>query len=119
MCDFVEEYYVVYDERRVKTRKDRLCQACGCSIPRGTTYCRVASLYDGSWQVTIRCGACQLTHEHLRSLCGYDLWPDERLACGEEYESRHGSPPPDEIAALAFMTDTERGEILANGVQAK
>jgi hypothetical protein len=63
-----------------------------------------------------RCLRCQTIHEHLRERCrtanqklrGYgELWPAERLDCGEAYEDEWDGPPPDDIARLAFLTTEE------------
>ena len=54
-----------------------------------------------------RCLRCQKIHEHLRTLAPHEMWPEERLACGEEYEEHWGEAPPPEIAELAFKTSAD------------
>lgn len=97
--------YDVYRERRVTARKKHTCGACGRVIERSADYYRITWVYDGGAGGCKRCLACQLTHEHLRGLCRsieHDMWPDEWLSCGRDYEDEWGSEPPPEIAALAF-----------------
>lgn len=103
--------YVIYEETEPRCRKARSCDACGETIPVGHRYTRVAILFDGSWETVCRCRRCQALHVHLRGLCESrahydDLWPDERLACGLDYEDEWGDLP-DEIARLAFMAADE------------
>ena len=100
----VDELYEVYDEQRVTARKAHQCSACSETIRPGDRYVRVKMVFDGSAETIKRCARCQSIHEHLRDTapgCG-DVWPDEKLDCGDSYEDVFGEPPPDEIAALAF-----------------
>ena len=107
-----EDTYDVYNERRVKARKPRPCDACKETVPRGVHYWRVATLYDGRWTTINRCWRCQKIHLHLRDRGDATpdyLWPDERLNCGEEYRDHWGDDPPEEIAALAFALPGDVG----------
>lgn len=105
-CD---ERYDVYDERRTTARKAHECDACDQVIAPGDIYYRIRWVYDGSADGVKRCIRCQFIHEHLRELGDGEMWPAERLDCGEDYEPHWGHKPPEHIAALAFWN---RGEPL-------
>lgn len=97
--------YEVYDERRRRARVEHRCHACKEPIRVGDLYCVTFIVFEGVESVK-RCLRCQAIHEHLRDKSP-DLWPDERLNCGEEYRQHWGEEPPAEIAALAFVTADE------------
>jgi len=105
---YTEEVYTFYKEHVRTARKEHRCAACDEPISPGHKYTIVSWLYDGEAESLKRCRRCQLIHEHLRPL-GYkeDMWPDERLGCGEEYRQHWGHDPPEEIARLAFLTPDE------------
>lgn len=104
-CD---EYYAVYNEARRRARKPHACSACKETIRAGDVYTHVSIVFDGKAETVKRCLRCQEIHDHLKEK-GYqsEMWPDERLNCGEEYTAHWGHAPPEEIAALAFMTPDE------------
>lgn len=113
-----EETYDVYREQIRKARQSHRCDACRCVIRSGDYYCAVSWVYDGSAGGVKRCGSCQLTHVHLRGMCSAefdrdDMWPDERLGCGLEYEDEWGEEPPEEIWVLPLLGPDERGALLA------
>lgn len=102
-----------------KARKSHTCCACKSTIQPSHYYALITVIYGGGVETFKRCGACQKTHEHLRELCvkfnkenGEMFYPLEALDCGLEYEDEWGDVP-DGIAALAFMTDDERGALLS------
>jgi hypothetical protein len=102
----------LYDELLVAhARIPHLCSACRDTIPVHHSYWRITIIDEGDFQVVKRCLRCQLIHLHLRTLGGDDMWPNERLDCGEEYKQHWGREPPPEIAALAFLSasDTPQG----------
>ncbi len=103
MSYYADEHYAVYHEVRVFASKQHDCDAVLCSEPirKGDPYWRISIVYDGRAETVKRCVRCQAIHLHLRDL-GDDTWPDERLACGQDYAEEWGGPPPAEIAALAF-----------------
>lgn len=113
--------YTVYCETVRKARKAHKCSACRVVIRPGDYYCNVALVHDKKAKSLKRCGACQLTHLHLRERCaakGYSsnyerMWPDERLGCGLDYEEEWGEEPPDEIWRLPLLGPDERGALLA------
>lgn len=107
MSHSVDETYEVYRERERKARKPHHCAACREPIPPGHRYFTIFILFDGAAETLKRCARCQAIHEHLRELSPGDMWPDERLNCGEEYEEHWGIAPPDAVAELAFLTAEE------------
>lgn len=108
MSHSCDEHYDVYSEQFPRARKEHKCDACNDTILRGDRYTRVAIVWNGTAESIIRCLRCQTIHEHLRTLDKYgELWPDERLDCGEEYTDHWGKEPPPEIAALAFVSGHE------------
>lgn len=102
-----EEAYAVYDETDRRARKAHECHACGEQIAPGHSYTHVAIVFDGRGRTVKRCARCQAIHLHLRTLGGGEMWPDEKLDCGEEYRAHWGKEPPAEIAALAFALPGE------------
>jgi hypothetical protein len=110
-----EESYDVYKIVIRKARKPHTCDACKLPIERNHLYAVVHLVFDGSASSIKRCGACEVTHEHLRELCRYSgdyTWPDEKLNCGLDYEREWKQEPPFAITATAFMTTDERGALL-------
>ncbi len=111
MSGYYDETYKLYSETVRRARKPHTCSACSEPIPIGHRYAHVSAILDG---VTVyrRCARCQTLHLALRELGDGDMWPDERLNCGEEYEEHWGEPPPAELAALAFVTPEDAQELL-------
>ena len=110
MSHSVDETYTVYDERRVKARKEHRCGACKNAIQPGHVYVRVFVLFDGRASSIKRCLRCQALHVHLRGMCcDRDMWPAEELDCGMVYEEEWGDLP-EEIAALAFKSGADMQE---------
>jgi hypothetical protein len=110
MSHQTEGTYDVYEEIGRTARKPRRCSACNETIRPGNKYIYVAMLYDGEWSNVTRCLRCQRIHDHLKSRCrdSHDqLWPNERLNCGESYQAIWEEDPPEEIAALAFALPGE------------
>ncbi len=105
MSRYADEQYSVYDEQLRSAAKAHECAACGLPIRKGDRYTSVHLAFDGRAETIKRCARCQFLHEHLRSLSD-DMWPDERLDCGESYES-HWGETPGFIAALAFWQPGE------------
>jgi hypothetical protein len=107
MSVYAEETYDVYNEARVKARKEHTCGACKEPICRGHTYWRIGIVFERQASSLRRCERCQAMHVHLRGLGDCDTWPDEQLSCGHGYEEMWEEPPPPEIAELAFLTAEE------------
>jgi hypothetical protein len=102
-----DETYEVYNERERRAAKDHVCEACKETIRKGDIYCRVFILFNEEPEAVVRCLRCQAIHEHLRTLAPGDLWPDEKLNCGEEYREHWGHDPPPAIAELAFLSQDD------------
>lgn len=109
MSYVAEESYDVYDERWITARKPHTCCACKETIPAGGVYAKISIVFDRGAESIKRCARCQKIHLHLRGKGDKwtQLWPDERLDCGEEYREHWGEDPPEEIAALAFALPGE------------
>jgi hypothetical protein len=96
----------VYAETVRRARKPHSCAACRETIATGHRYTDVRIIFEGRVDTIKRCLRCQAIHEHLRDLGDGESWPEERLDCGQSYESEWGECP-DEIAALAFALPGE------------
>ncbi len=107
MSHSFDEQYSVYDENFPKARKPHTCEACKEPIAVGHRYANVKIVFEGSAETVKRCLRCQEIHEHLRKLGDGEMWPDEKLDCGEEYRDHWRKDPPPEIAALAFELPEE------------
>lgn len=104
MSHSADETYSVYKETLRASRKERNCDACGMRVPKSGQYWHVAMIFQGEFETVKRCLACQATHVHLRELAVHrDMWPDERLNCGLDYEEEWGKLPS-HIASLAFWS---------------
>lgn len=101
---YADEVCDVYNVRLIrKSRVTHKCDACSETIPIGSSYTKVTKIFDGIVERIRRCVRCELIYEHLRGLPrDYDEFIDDRLACGHTYEERHGCPPPEDVASLAF-----------------
>lgn len=103
MSVYCDEQADVWNERRVKARKEHTCSACRETVRKGDRYVRDAMLSDGDWSVVIRCERCELIFDHLQErMAGTDECADRELDCGHDYEERWGEDPPEWLAALAF-----------------
>jgi hypothetical protein len=107
MSHAYDETYDVYNESARRARKQHQCDACHETIRAGDLYHVISIVFDGDASSIKRCVRCQRIHLHLRELEPGEMWPNEKLACGEEYREHWGREPPEEIAALAFMTADE------------
>ena len=102
-----------YKHTIVRARKAHRCDACKRQIAPGHRYALVKLAGDGSAETIKRCGACERIYQHLSGKgAARGMQPQERLDCGETYEDEWDEPPPDDIAALAFMTDDDAGAAL-------
>lgn len=105
---FDAEPWDVYSGVQIRrARKDHFCSACGETIHRGDLYSYTFGVFDGATEQVKRCARCELIFRHLDSLTGPDEAVDRELNCGHTYEYRHGEPPPEDIAALAFALRIE------------
>lgn len=101
----------VYRVEIRKARKEHRCMACKETIRVGDRYASVHIVFEGEASTVKRCARCETIHRAIqaqwRSKGAYEMWPAERLDCGETWEDEHGDPPPPEIARLAFLTADE------------
>lgn len=59
MCDLDLESCTVFDETLIKkAKKDHKCDCCDGPIPKGTSYLKHFSVYDGSVTCEKQCPAC-------------------------------------------------------------
>ena len=58
-------------------------------------------------------------YEHLCDISADDHAPNPRLDCGHGYAEVHDEPPPDAIAALAFMTADEQDALVTRAERAR
>jgi hypothetical protein len=112
----------IWQQTRLRARKEHRCAACKETIRRGDLYVQHKSLFDGSWETVKRCLRCDAMYKALddkihKATDGEEA-ADIRLACGHEYKKRWGEEPPPELARLAFMTaDDMQAEALAQMVK--
>lgn len=114
--------YADYNETLRCAATEHVCDACKQPILVGHRYYDIECLIHEADEVDegdpvefeedevekhTRCLRCQKIHLHLRTLSPHEMWPDERLNCGEEYEEHWGKAPPPEIAELAFKTGAD------------
>ena len=101
----------VYTDEWRKARKEHWCHACAEAIVPGQRYMRVAMLFEGRWEIIVRCERCESIHAHLRGRIRKGGDPeeycDDRLNCGHDYRERWSEDPPPEIAKLAFWMPGE------------
>lgn len=93
MCDIDLESCAVFDETTVKkARKEHQCDCCGGPIPKGASYLKHFSVFDGSVTTEKQCPACT-----------------EMVA---EFRKHHGqySNPSYMPELLQQCIDSERGE---------
>lgn len=107
MSHVVDETYQVYRETQRTAQVSHTCSACAETVLPGHTYWVVAWVFVGKAQSVKRCERCQTIHLHLREKGNGEMWPAERLNCGEGYLDHWGSEPPEEISALAFALPGE------------
>lgn len=106
MSHAIDEHYKAYVETLRCAAKDHTCDACDEPISKGHRYYAISWIFYGPGSCK-RCLRCQAVHVHLRTLDPYEMWPAEKLDCGEEYTEHWGKEPPPEIADLAFKTPEE------------
>lgn len=99
MCD-VADGPTVSDERWRKARIEHRCFACGEGIRPGDLYHVLSGKWDGRWERYKHCARCWSMFALLAAETCEPV--DLSLDCGEVWEN-----PPDDVAALAFMTPDE------------
>lgn len=100
--------YAVHDEEHRIAGKAHRCDACHETIAKGHRYVRFFGVWDGMAESVKRCLRCQAIFDHLVVRGNEaDMYPAQRLDCGEGYRDHWGEDPPDDIAALAFALPGE------------
>jgi hypothetical protein len=126
MCSTLGEYSVIWDEKRQRARKTYRCEHCDRAITPGTSYIRIGSLYDGSWD-TIRihaeCDAvCEFIKQHICEAHGErgtimigEL--NEEITSLEEYVApRLSQGEADELHSMGIeVEESDEGEDLPSG----
>lgn len=93
-----------------RARKEHRCVACRETIRRGDRYHRTVQAYDGTVDESRHCARCWFMCEAL--------WADGvesvelDLNCGEIWDD-----PPDDVAALAFMSPSDAQAKIERGVR--
>jgi hypothetical protein len=113
MCDYDADPVAAYKETWRKARKDHWCCACRETIPRGHLYHYCSFVFDGRGESLKHCARCWEIYLFIS-----DAQDDPRasvnleLNCGMSWKDAFEEDPPEEVAALAFMTP-EEGQKLA------
>jgi len=59
MCSCDAPIAVIWEQKTVRSRKDRECQECGAPIPKGAEYISGSSLADHEWYRWHHCLECE------------------------------------------------------------
>lgn len=71
MCDLDLEHTTVWDETIIKrARKDHECDCCGATIPKGDSYLKHFSVFDGDVTCEKQCNACTAMVEEFTKVHG-------------------------------------------------
>jgi hypothetical protein len=87
-----------------RARKEHRCFACHEAIRPGDRYHFEAQKYD-EFETFKHCARCWAIANAILSAGAESVRWD--LNCGVSWEEAFGAEPPDEVAALAFMTPDE------------
>jgi hypothetical protein len=90
-----------------QARKAHRCCACHEPIPAGHRYHYVSGIWDHGPDSFKHCARCWQLYEELLDRTQWGDVVDLFLDCGQSWEDVFSSAPPDEIAALAFLTPAE------------
>lgn len=115
--------FIVGDTQAIRVaRKSHTCCGCKRTIKPGERYSYTALVLSSGYGLEQykRCGACEVTFQHLSDLCEQDrkvncesmLYPRHDLGCGLKYEKEWGALP-EHIAALPFLSNAEASALLA------
>jgi hypothetical protein len=111
MCERAEEFFDVQNSVRRKARKEHPCCACSETIAVGHIYMRTFVVFDGRSDTYKHCLRCWKMLEALRESLPGDTAIAWELNCGEDWRNTIGVLP-DDVAALAFMTQSD-AQVLA------
>lgn len=107
MCDIDDDGELVSAYRSYwrKARKEHKCIACCETILKGNFYRYSSGVFDGTGFSEKHCARCWAIIEAIRAQGVYVI--DPLLDCGQIWDDVFEEPPPDNVAALAFMTVEE------------
>ena len=115
MSHYSMDCYDMYRCKFLSSGERQTCVGANCkrTIEPGQKFAHIDTQHDDDRRTYIRCGACQVLHEHLTKV-GEPNWmfPAEMLDCGKAYADEHGCEPPVEIQALAFLDSEEAAALL-------
>lgn len=111
MCDEADEYFSVYNERRVRARKPHVCCACKETIRTRDVYVRTFTVFEGVGESYKHCLRCNAMLDAIAKRAEYGAAIAFKLDCGELWSNNFG-PVPDGVARLAFLTPDEQQAIL-------
>ena len=104
MCEEADDFNDVQNSVRRKARKEHVCCACSETIVVGHVYIRTFVLFDGNSDTYKHCLRCWAMLDAISEARKGEVvalaW---KLNCGESWENTIGELP-DDVAALAFMT---------------
>jgi hypothetical protein len=102
-----------WSERWRRARKEHRCCACRETIRAGDRYHYVSGIWEGGPASFKHCARCWAMFAELTERT---RWGDSvalQLDCGQSWEDVFTDAPPDEIAALAFLTpDEAQGDLV-------
>mgnify|MGYP001559210273 CR=1 FL=1 len=107
MCEEADESWDVFDERRVRARKQHTCVACTDPIEPGHVYFKTFTVFEGLVGGWKHCVRCNIMYRRLLTELPFSAWVDEKLNCGTSWNSAMGQDPPEDVARLAFVTAAE------------
>lgn len=108
MCDddsFMDSLDHDFGGGWVSARKAHRCEACGEQISAGHRYHRGVQKYEGQMNTFRHCARCWALVECILAAGASSVQWD--LRCGVSWQEAFEKEPPDEVAALAFMTQDE------------
>lgn len=108
MCD--GERPSAWSETWRTARKEHRCCSCNERIRAGQRYHYCGGVWDGTGASYKHCARCWTLFHALVNYSGEES-VDLLLDCGETWDSLYGEPPPEELAALAFLTPAEAQEL--------
>ena len=103
MCDEVDEYAEVWNQRVRKARREHQCCACGEIIRKGDHYHYTSGIFGARAFDYKHCVRCMLTINRLEIVTGRSV--DIHLNCGTVYGGLDS-----EMLSFAFMTPDENLE---------
>lgn len=105
MCDGYDDVDVAFERGAWRrANREHVCFACEETIRKGDRHHYHTGRFEGEWHSFRHCARCWGMIDHLGGRVEGPVQLD--LNCGEVWEN-----PPDDVAALAFMTRDEMQRI--------